>query len=187
MKRLLSILFAAILLFSLCGYGVVIGLLQRDADQAITSVINEETYGQDNLVSLKVPVSLPYYTNSEQFQHISGEISIDGNLYRYVKRRIYQDSIEYLCLRDPESTRLQGARDQFFQLAYNLEAFKNGKAKQQHTIKPLMLEYCPQPDDMDNRISPPSGILAKCFKSSLGAVPFSALPGQPPEQENFLS
>lgn len=177
-------MFAVILLFSLCGYRMVIDLLQSQADHAMISVINEEAYGEDNLVSLKVPVSLPYYTNSEQFQHISGDITIEGALYRYVKRRIYRDSIEYLCLRDVTSTSLQSARDQFFQLAYDMQAFKTGKTKQPSPVKPLMLEYCSETLVAEIIIFESGNTPLVFKKQAFTPQPYQAQPSQPPEQVN---
>ncbi|OLY92615.1 hypothetical protein BUE76_12480 [Cnuella takakiae] len=175
-------MFAGILLFSLCGYRVVIDLLQSRADQTMVTAINEEAYQQEQLISLKVPVSLPYYTNSEQFQHISGAVTIEGTVYQYVKRRIYNDSIEYLCLRDVASTRLQGARDQFFQLAYDLQTLKAGKAKQQTPVKPLMLEYCPGPVWETICFTNKLAMHVGYANSAISPEPFRAQPSQPPEQ-----
>lgn len=131
-----------VLCFSLFGYRLVIDLLQETEARAMATAINTEAYADDALVSLKVPAELPYYTNSAQYAYVNGTITIDGIIYQYVKCRIFADSIEYLCLRDPAQTRLQGAREQFFQLAYDLQMDKSASGNNHNPVKPLMLEYC---------------------------------------------
>jgi hypothetical protein len=141
LKGLLSILFSVILLFSLCGYRLVIDVLQQKAQTAMAAQI-DTGIDDEELISLKVPASLPYYTNSKDFQYISGEVQLDGAVYQYVKRRIYNDTIEYLCLQNPAKTKLLNAREQFYQLAYDLQLHKSKHGGQHTVIKPLLLEYC---------------------------------------------
>lgn len=185
LKPLLSILFIGILLFSLCGYRLVIDVLQQKAQSSLSAQINRGIAEQE-LISLKVPASLPYYTNSKDFQYISGEVRIDGTLYQYVKRRIYNDTIEYLCLRNPVKTKLLNAREQFYQLAYNLQV-NNPEDGQQHTvIKPLLLEYCPA---AKMPFLPSMSVALKSLPPfsmrPLLALPIPA-PAQPPERNRFL-
>ena len=59
--------------------------------------MENNNYKESQLISPKVPVSyIPYYNNSKSFERIDGQIEIQGGLYKYVKRRIYNDSLELL-------------------------------------------------------------------------------------------
>lgn len=185
MKPLLSILFTGILLFSLCGYRLVIDVLQQRAQNNLTAQINKGVDEQE-LISLKVPASLPYYTNSKDFQYISGEVQIDGAYYQYVKRRIYNDTFEYLCLRNPVKTKLLSAREHFYQLAYNLQVNNTEDGQQPSVIKPLLLEYCPAAklpvlNCLEVTLKPVPGFNMR----PLLALPIPA-PAQPPDQDRFL-
>lgn len=147
----------------------------------MAATLNREAYAPDALVSLKVPVGLPYYTNSVQYEHVNGTVTIDGVIYQYVKRRIYADSIEYLCLRDMAQTRLQGAREQFFQLAYDLQWNHAAKGHHPSPVKPLMLEYC-GPDTW--ALTPPVPLLHNdpfTVKTLLFPKPAKTPATQPPE------
>jgi hypothetical protein len=170
-----------VLLFSLCGYRLVISLLQQKAEVAMAARI-DRGFKDEDLVSLKAPALLPYYTNSKDFQYISGEVELDGVIYQYVKWRIYNDTIEYLCLQNQAKTRLVNAREQFFQLACNLQLNNTKNEKQTSEVKPLMLEYCPTEKFLFAQASAPSvKHLSLFYLHPCSALPLSA-PAQPPER-----
>ena len=178
---MLSILFSVILLFSLCGYRLVIDVLQQKAQTAIAAQI-DTGIDDEELISLKVPASLPYYTNSKDFQYISGEVQLEGTVYQYVKRRIYNDTIEYLCLQNEAKTKLLNAREHFYQLVYDLQLHKSKHGGQQTVIKPLLLEYyatsrLPEAHLMPLTSKPPS----YHYLRPLTMLPVPA-PAQPPER-----
>lgn len=141
----------------------------------------------DQLISLKVPVALPYYTNSNEFQYINGEVQIEGIVYQYVKRRIFNDSIEYLCLKDAHKTRLLSAREQFYQLAYDLQVNKHKSSNHPTTIKPLLLEYC----QSDRNFSLQAFTLPRQKKPVFYLCPlpqlFDSAPVKPPEPHPCFS
>jgi hypothetical protein len=79
--------------------------------------LDDNRYDESQLISVKVPISqLSYYNPSRQFERVDGSIELSGVQYRYVKRRIYNDSLELLCLPDHAATTLQAFKNDFFRL-----------------------------------------------------------------------
>lgn len=86
-------------------------------------------YAGQQLDTIKVPLTnLPYYTNSETYQRQDGEFEIGGVIYNYVKKRIYNDSLEMVCITNKDATRLRTARNDFLRLCNDVQnASKNKK------------------------------------------------------------
>lgn len=92
--------------------------------------LDDSIYSHQQLVTFKLPVNnLPYYTNNQEYQRQVGEIEIGGVVYNYVKKRIYNDSLEVVCIINYEVTRLRTARNDFLKLCTDLQnASKSKKA-----------------------------------------------------------
>jgi len=117
-------------LFNLGGYGLFMAHVEEHAMEKFEQQLNNSDYSSSQLVTFKLPVnSLPYYTNSQEYQRQSGEIEINGVIYNYVKRRIFNDSLEVVCIANYEVTRLRTARNDFLKLCTDLQnASKSKKA-----------------------------------------------------------
>jgi len=106
-RRLPAILFLLILLFNLIGYRWVIAGLQNSSDIALESQVDELAYNENDLISVKTTLHLPYYSNSSTYERVYGAININGTEYAYVKRRVVNDTLELLCLPNKTKTHLQ--------------------------------------------------------------------------------
>jgi hypothetical protein len=125
------------MLFNWFGYRILISSMEENAKLKLERQLDETNYDESELISIKVPASnLAYYTNSSLFERIDGQIEIEGIQYKYVKRRLYQDSLELLCIPDQAAMRLQAARFNFFQLVNDLQHNCLGKKSGLNTISP---------------------------------------------------
>jgi hypothetical protein len=90
--------------------------------------LDNDQYDPSRLVHIKVSADrLPYSNSSTNFDRTDGQIDIGSIHYRYVGKRLYNDSVEFLCLPDQETSRLHTARDDFFSLVNDLQ--NTGHAK----------------------------------------------------------
>lgn len=129
LKKLASILLLAIFVFNLFGYRLVADYLEQRSDEQMQAQLDENDYNPADLISLKVPVQLPPYTNtSEAFESINGNVNIGGVNYKYVKRRFVKDTMEVLCLPNMERTGIMSARDEFSKLANDFLNYSSKKA-----------------------------------------------------------
>lgn len=141
LKRLAAILFISIVLFNLYGYQFVIDFFQDKQEVQLQSSIDNDQYNEQDLVYIKLPVNLPYYSNSANYEKITGSVTVSGVEYKYVKRRIYNDSIELACVLNTGKQEFQSARDEFMKLG-NDWLNTHPTKKSTTNIKLVTLDFC---------------------------------------------
>ena len=128
-----TILLIAILLFNWVGYQLCSALLQKWATGELSTRLDENRYEESELISIKVAApQLSYYVSSESFQRIEGYVEIDGKEYDYVKRRFYNDTLEFLCIPNTAVNQIKMAREEFFKLVNDLDSFPQPKKAGHH-------------------------------------------------------
>lgn len=113
------------------------------SDAALISTIEKETYNTADLVTFKFSAKqLPYYTNSKNYEAANGEVDVNGVSMQYVKKRIVDDSIEYVCLPNKQKSSIKNARDDFFKLINDLQntASKTSSKNNTKTYKAFSFE-----------------------------------------------
>jgi hypothetical protein len=146
-KLFASILLLVILLFNWIGYQFFSSYLEDKANVQLEDRLDNNNYDESQLLCIKVPAAhLAYYNNSKQFERVDGEIEISGTQYKYVKKRLYNDSLEYLCIPNSDVMKLRTAKDEFFKLVNDLQHNGSGKKSTPHsnTGKNLIPDYCLQ-------------------------------------------
>ncbi len=180
MKKVAAILFLSVLLFNLYGYQWVIDYIQDRKEKVLITQLDQEAYQDEDLISIKTPISLPYYTNSPTYERVDGTIEIEGIEYKYVKRRVYNDSLELLCIPNIARQQLRAAKADFIKLSHGYPAAEGSK-KATATIKIVLPEYC---EDLTAFIFNPAGQAPKTyagFRPCFLPVAGTTWQGQPPE------
>lgn len=139
-----SIALLGILLFNWGGYRFLTDYLETRADLQMEAQLDQENYDEAALISIKVPTQLPYVKNSVTYERVDGSININGVAYKYVKRRIYNDSLEVMCIPNAIKTGMQNARDDFFRLANDLvsnNSAKKSSGTHGHAVKFSVQDY----------------------------------------------
>ena len=106
----------------------------QKAEENQEQTIEKNTYQQNDLVTFKFPAKLPYYTNTKLYEMVNGEVDVNGVIMSYVKKRIYNDSIEYVCLPNTQKNCLRTAREDFFKLVND---FQTASAKNHSSKAPI--------------------------------------------------
>jgi hypothetical protein len=140
-KKLAAILFFAIVVFNLCGYHVVIDFFQNKQENQLKAQLDNDKYNDKDLVFIKIPIRLPYYSNSKEYEKVNGSITFEGVEYRYIKRRVYNDTIELACILNTQKQQFQSAREDYLKL--NTDWLNTHSNKKTTTnIKIVPLEFC---------------------------------------------
>ena len=144
MKKLATILLLLLLTFNFVGYRLFFSVLQQRADNNIVAKIDKQDYSDADLLTLTVPLSMPYITDSKDFERTDGEITLNGTVYHYVERKISNGNLILKCLPNDEKTHLQTAKEDFFKLANefqnNTSSKKSGDNSSQ-VIKLVISDY----------------------------------------------
>jgi len=101
------------MLFNLIGYKYVANYFDGKATRELQVLLDQNKFNEADLISFKLPLSLPYSINSKEFVSIQGNIDINGVNYQYVKKRIYNDTLEILCVPNVTKSLIKHTKDDF--------------------------------------------------------------------------
>lgn len=111
------------------GYRLLTAYWETRAAARLQSSLDNDQYDPGQLILLRVSAdALPYSNSSGEFQRFDGFIQIGATRYRTVKRRLYNDSLEFLCIPDSAANQLATARNEFFRLVNDLQKFGHSRA-----------------------------------------------------------
>jgi hypothetical protein len=159
LKKLTAIFLVTIFLFNLGGYRLWFHYEQERSDKNIESFIDNKEYNEDELITLKVALSLPYHHDTKEFERVTGEINFKGKVYKYVKRKIENGNLVLMCLPDINKTLIQNAKDDFFKTSADLTQDNSSKKNNSKSISFKSL-----PGDYDEYVFSIS--ISSCFNIS---------------------
>lgn len=116
-----------VLLFNWYGYRFVANYFENRASSEMQAQLDINNYLESDLLTIKVPLNLPYGPNSQNFEKVEGNIDINGVNYQYVKRRFYNDTLELKCIPNTAKTTIKNAKDEFSKLANDFVNFSTAK------------------------------------------------------------
>ena len=131
MKQLASILFLGILAFNFYGYQLLISCVEHNNEIALEKRLDNHEYNNDDLISIKTPLNLPYSTNSISYERAYGSVNVNGVDYEYVKTRVHNDTLELLCLPNQVKTELQAVKSDLVKIS--LEGQQSNKKSSNHS------------------------------------------------------
>lgn len=148
MRRLTAILLLGVLLYNWLGYRLVYDCLQHRAAKELEARLDGEDYDESRLIEIRVPLNLPYISSWSEFERYDGEIEIDGQHYKYVKRRVYNGSLILLCLPNEKGQKIREACNDYFKQVNDLQhPSKNKSGNTTVFFKSLQAEYRPEVND----------------------------------------
>jgi hypothetical protein len=142
----------------------------------LQSQLDLRHYDENQLLSIKLPATqLAYYNNSAVFERVDGQIDINGIPYQYVKRRIFNDSIEFLCIPNATALNLRHSGENYFRLINDMQRSQRGHpgsttkffavdpytATHRWQIDDLSLILIEYPGHFSTRLPAPSGATAE--------------------------
>jgi len=84
----------------------------QQADEHLETALDNKTYNEADLFLVKIPINLPYQTNWTGYERVDGEVTVAGETYKYVQRKVDKDTMYLQCIRHTErNTIAQKAND----------------------------------------------------------------------------
>ncbi len=115
------------------GFRLFTAYMEGRVNTDLEAQLDGNSYDESELISIKVPaIHLGYYTNSSQFERVDGQMEFGGIEYKYVKRRLFNDSLELMCIPNHAIMSLQTAKDEFFRLVNDLQHTGQSKKPSSH-------------------------------------------------------
>jgi hypothetical protein len=181
LRKIAAILLLVILLFNWIGYRLLTNVLQHRANIRLEAKLDKNDYKEEDLIEIKVPIDLPYQLNWSSFERFDGEIDVDGIHYKYVKRKIYNDSLVLLCLPNQTKQNLEKAKEDYFKGVNDIDQSSQKKADNNLTFKNILSEFFVEQPSWLNK---PCVVLNTYYCTGATQFLSSILPdtqGQPPE------
>ncbi len=141
MKKIASILFLCILVFNFWGYRWVLTALEQKATTRLEKKLDAGAYDEGQLVEVKVPLNMPYYTDWSGYQPYYGQVELNGENYQYVKRKVVADTLYLLCIPHVEKNNIQLAKSDYFNVLNNIQHNGQQKNSQPPAIKLMLSEF----------------------------------------------
>ena len=134
LKKTTALFFITLFLFNLFGYRFVFTYMQQKASDQLEVKLDKSLYDESQLIELKVPMNLPYQTNWSAYQRYDGEIEVEGIIYKYVKRKVANDTLYLMCIPNTKKMNLETAKNDFFKLSNDLQNNDSKKSDNSKTI-----------------------------------------------------
>lgn len=172
MKKAIAISLIALIAFNLGGYRIMYYSIGQQHDMAINANIKNGVYNEANLITISIPLSLPYLQDATAFERVDGEIELNGTVYKYVKRKIAAGHLVLRCLPDPKKAAFHNAENSFSE--------KQSSAKL--VIKSVLSYYTQQQLLIDFSINHSHAVRSGLISHSSLLSAFCKVAEQPPDR-----
>ena len=126
-----------VFLFNVIGYRVYFYFLEQAADTRIEAKLQALSEFDDQLITVKIPINLPYHTDWKDFERTEGEVTVRGRVLRYVKQKVSRDTLSLLCIDDNEKSALKKQSSDYFKKVNDL----NAESSKKSGLKQPKLDY----------------------------------------------
>lgn len=101
--------------------------MQKAANRQLETALDNNSYDNSQLIEFKVALNLPYQTSNYSYERYNGEIDINGTQYKYVKRKVVDDTLYVMCIPNTKTMHLETAKNDFFKMVNDLGTNKSSK------------------------------------------------------------
>lgn len=122
------------------GYYLVFIGLRRQADLSLEHALNAGIFNRKDILTLRVPVLLPYQGDRKDFERVDGDLVFHGEHYNAVEKRIFHDTVYTVYTPDPAKNRLYQKIGDWVSLFTNSPLSNN---QDPHIWDNLLTEYLP--------------------------------------------
>jgi hypothetical protein len=127
LRKTVAILLLILLVFNIIGYRAWFYFAGKQADSHMEALLDNEQYDEHNLVRLELPLHLPYLHEQSDFERVSGEITFNGRVYKYVKRKVSNSNLILLCIPDERKTAINQGKLQYGSYANDIGTVPTGR------------------------------------------------------------
>jgi len=162
--------------FNTFGYRLLFDYVLNIADIKLEAKLDKGEYRDADLMEVKIPLSMPYTTSWQNFERVDGEINLQGNNYKYVKRKIINDTMILMCIRHDAKTQIQQKANDYFGKVNDLPS----GSKKSEVVKQVLGDYDFNEQAKDV-FTPPQNIAFNYFRDIAPSQQYISIQEQPPE------
>jgi hypothetical protein len=183
LRKSASIILLLVLLFNMVGYRAWFFYAEKQSDAIMESRLDNSLYDESELVSLTIPLNNPYQLEQTDFVRVTGEVSFDGRIYKFVKRKVSDGKLILLCIPDANKTVLKKAKSDFGHTVNDLAGNSKGPSKTDIQKNFSGNDYICQwaPEQTGQRVK--TSRMLHFFSINKPAEVYISSPGKPPQQQ----
>jgi hypothetical protein len=139
-KRLVCIGGVILLLLNTLGYYPVYFCMQLKAQLEMQQKLNQNILGEEELFTIKIPINLPYWTETRQApERIDGQIRYNNEYYKLYKQEVVGDTLMVLCVKDHTEKQLFQTLSEWVKITVN--GLPGTSEKASHLVSYLIKDY----------------------------------------------
>jgi len=127
------------------GYYFVYLGLRFHANTEMAQRLDTESYTADETITVRIPFTLPYWVDSNDYERISGEFVHNGEFYKLVKQELKKDTLYVVCIRDSKEKRNFNFMSGFAKLSTDVPASSKNTLK---LFASLLKDFVPTIDSI---------------------------------------
>lgn len=77
------------------------------------AALDDNKYKESDLIIIKISVPLPYQANWTSYERFSGDVEFNGIKYKFVERKLANDTLYLKCIQNTKEMILQAAKNDF--------------------------------------------------------------------------
>jgi hypothetical protein len=132
LKKAISILLLSFFLFNIIGYKLFFYYQVTEADSRIQAKIDVLHESDESLFTVKIPIRLPYHTDWKDYESVEGEMTYNNTTYKYVKRKVFRDTLILLCVKYQEKSVIEKNSNEYFKKVNGLTTDNSKKQEIKH-------------------------------------------------------
>ncbi len=134
-RQIATILLLCLFVFNIVGYRILVNISLATADTQLQVALDNNTYHQADLFLVKIPINLPYQTNWKGYERVDGEVTVAGETYKYVQRKVENDTMYLQCIRHTEKNNIQQKANDYFGKSTDVANTNTSKKSSTNTVK----------------------------------------------------
>jgi hypothetical protein len=94
--------------------------MERQAQSNLLTRLEQNSYSENELVVLTIPLSMPYPIGGNEYEAVDGEFVHDGQYYKLVKQKFENDTLFIVCIQDNAAAKISKGLADYSKVANNL-------------------------------------------------------------------
>ncbi len=176
MKRIVTLFLLFLFLLNVLGYyGVFVGWQVKSSHQMRQTFDNGDYDHQE--ITFRIPLTVPYYTDSKEYSRVDGEFEHQGEVYRLVKQRLQSDTLYIVCVKDNTSKQINQALEDYVKTFSDNPGNTKGSSK---NIQNLIKDFICNSISIERQTSGWKETISFSSIEDLYEIVNSSLTGPPP-------
>ena len=114
--------------------------MQQKADAQLEAILDKKDINETDLFEIKMPLHLPYQTSWSNYERFDGEVKLDGIIYKYVKRKLTNDTLHLMCIKNTKKMEYENVKVNFYETTNDISSNNNNQRSSTLLFKKLMID-----------------------------------------------